>query len=93
MACAFRSPSSNIAGYTLADIPAHTWAIFPSEKHDEKDSDEVNMQLNKRIYTEWLPTANYEIVSDLEMEVNIGSGTDCIIEVWVPVKKTNPANK
>jgi len=87
MACAFRGPNSNTAGYTLVDIPAHTWAIFPSEKHEEKDSDTVLVQLNKRIYSDWLPTANYELVSDLEMEVNGGEGENIFVEVWVPVRK------
>ena len=87
MTCAFRSPTSNTAGYTIADIPAHSWAIFPSEKHEDKDLDEVTARLYKRIHSEWMPTANYEFVSDLELEVFGGEGADNFVEVWLPVKK------
>jgi len=32
MQCAFRSKNSKVDAYTIVDIPASTWVIFPSEK-------------------------------------------------------------
>ncbi|MCL2364219.1 MAG: AraC family transcriptional regulator [Defluviitaleaceae bacterium] len=87
MLFAFRGPASNMEGYTVADIPAHTWAIFPSEVHPMNQQDEVVTALNKRIYTEWFPASNYEPVGDLEFELYGGDDQNGYIEVWLPVKK------
>jgi len=87
MLFAFRNPTSKTEGYTVADIPAHTWAIFPSEVHPVSQQDDVITALNKRIYTEWFPASNYEPIGELEMELYGGDDKNGYIEVWLPVKK------
>ena len=87
MLCAFRSPNSNVDGYTVADIPAHTWAVFPTGKFAWDDCGTVLGSLYKRIFSEWLPTSNYEQVGSLDMELYGGDDVNGYIEIWLAVKK------
>jgi len=87
MVGAFRSRSSNTHGYDVADIPAQTWAIFPSEKFKWDDFDEIIESLYKRVFTEWLPTSEYEQVNSLDMELYGGDGELGYFELWFAVKK------
>ncbi|MCL2407005.1 MAG: AraC family transcriptional regulator [Defluviitaleaceae bacterium] len=87
MLCAFRGASSKIDGYTVADVPAHTWAIFPSEKHPWSELGNTIETLYKRIFSEWLPTSNYEQVGDLDMELYGGDEEYSYIEIWLAVRK------
>jgi len=87
MLCAFRSQNSHVDGYTVADIPAHTWAIFPSEKFKWDDCGTVIESLYKRFFTEWLPTSDYEQVGSLDLELYGGNGELGFIELWFAVKK------
>ncbi|MCL1878289.1 MAG: AraC family transcriptional regulator [Defluviitaleaceae bacterium] len=86
MLCAFKTQNSKTEGYTIADIPSHTWAIFPSEKHEWKDLGETISSLYKRIFSEWLPTSNYEQVGSLDMELYGGDADHSYIEIWLAVK-------
>jgi AraC family transcriptional regulator len=90
MLFAFRGPTSKTEGYTVADIPAHTWAIFPSDIHPIKEQDNVVEAMNKRIYTEWFPASTYEPVSDLEMELYGGDEENSYVEIWLAVRKKAP---
>ena len=87
MLCAFRSPNSNADGYTIVDIPAHTWAIFPTEKFDWSDCGKVLGSLYKRIFSEWLPTSSYEQVGSLDMELYGGDGDLGYVEIWLAIRK------
>jgi len=87
MLCAFRSPDSNVDGYVLADIPAHTWAIFPSVKCPWSEFGATIGALYKRIYSEWMPTSHYEQVGSLDMEVYGGDEDTAYVEIWVAVRK------
>jgi len=87
MLFAFRGPTSKTEGYTVADIPAHTWAIFPSDKHPISEQDAVIEAMNKRIYAEWFPASGYEPVSDLEMELYGGDRENGYVEIWLAVRK------
>ena len=86
MMFAFRGSNSKVDGYTVADIPAHTWAIFPSG-FEKNGYDTAIVSLYKRICSEWLPTSNYEPVSSLEIELHGADGESGYMEVWLPVKK------
>lgn len=55
--------------YETADVPTSTWAIFRSREYSPDETTIVINNLNKRIYTEWLPTANYEHVEGYEHEL------------------------
>jgi len=89
MLCAFKSANSKTEGYTVADIPAHTWAIFPSEKHPWSELGSTISSLYKRIFSEWLPTSNYEQVNGLDMELYGEIDGQSYIELWLAVKKSD----
>ena len=87
MLFAFRGPTSKTEGYTVADIPAHTWAIFPSDKHHVSEQDAVVAALNKRIFAEWFPASSYELAGELEMELYGGDEENSYFEIWLAVRK------
>ena len=73
-------------GFGILNIPAYTWAIFkcvgamPDAIQDMWD----------RIYREWLPGAEYELITDYDIENYLpGDNTseDYVSEIWIPVKK------
>ena len=73
-------------GYEILTIPANTWAVFkcvgpmPTAMHE----------VWKRIYSEWLPQAEYERIQDCDFEVYTegdNQNKDYISEIWMPVKK------
>lgn len=83
----FKEESSRSDGYTAVTIPAHTWAIFPSEPHPWDKFDETIETLYKRFYTEWLPTAGYEQVEGIEFEMYGTKDGLNYIELWFAVRK------
>ena len=71
-------------GFEVLQVPTNTWAVFTSKVGVE------NVQaMWRRIYSEWLPQAKYEILpsNDFEYYSNI-SDTLRACEIWLPVKKT-----
>ena len=64
-------------------IPAATWAIFSGEGMG------ISIQeLEKRIFTEWLPTSGYEYGDAADIEVYLDPDPqNTKYEVWVPVIK------
>ncbi|WP_010499749.1 AraC family transcriptional regulator [Paenibacillus elgii] len=87
MLCVFKDEASNTEGYTSVTIPAHTWAIFPSEPHPWNQFEETIEALYKRFYTECLPTAGYEQVDGIEFEMyGVKDGLN-YIELWFAVRK------
>lgn len=88
MLCCFVGNNSNTEGYNIAHIPAQTYAIFPSKKFRwDKDFSTVLNTLQKRFYSEWLPTSNYEKVDGAEFEIYGGNEEYGYIELWYPVVK------
>lgn len=88
MLCSFVSESSNTDGYKVVHIPAQTYAIFPSEKFRwDDDFSSVLSNLQKRFYTEWLPTANYERAEGANFEIYGGTSEYGYIELWYPIVK------
>jgi len=87
MLCAFRTPNSKTEGYLVADVPAHTWAIFPTGKFAWDDCGKVLGSLYKRIFSEWLPSSNYEQVGSLDMELYGGDETHGYVEIWLAIRK------
>ena len=87
MLCAFRTQDSKPGGFTVVDIPSHTWAIFPTGFFDWDDCGEVLGSLYKRIFAEWLPTSNYEQVGSLDMELYGGDDKQGYIEIWLAIQK------
>ena len=77
-------------GFEVWQIPQGTWAVFTS-----KVGVEHVQAMWKRIYSEWLPQAKYELLPSYDFEYyrNIGDvsadGTcEMVCEIWLPVKKT-----
>ncbi len=87
MQCAFVGEHSSMDGYAVAKIPAHTWVIIPSEKFEWDHVVEVINNLNKRFYSEWLPTAEYEQANGMNFEVYGGNSDMGYVELWYAVKK------
>jgi len=87
MICAFVGEDSQPCGYTVLDVPSHTWAIFPSGKFDWNDFDTVIESLYKRFFSEWLPTSQYEQVGGLDLEIYGGDAEFGHFELWFAVRK------
>lgn len=87
MLCAFQSGSSKVGGYTSVTIPAQTWAIFQSDPFAWDQFDETIETLYKRFFSEWLPTAGYEQVDGMELEITGGKEGCYFIELWFAVRK------
>jgi|GEM_PF-1763480 len=87
MQYAFRGKYSRVDGYTVMDISALTWVVFPSEKFKWDAVCEVIENLNKRFYSEWLHTAEYEQVNGMNFEVYGGDSDMGYAELWYAVKK------
>lgn len=73
-------------GFEVLDIPDQTWAIFSCV--GPMPHSIQNMW--KRIYGEWLPTADYEIVPSYDIEMYTAGDLDSCdyrSEIWLPVIK------
>ncbi len=74
-------------GFKVLSIPAQTWAMF---KCVGAMPDAIQ-SMWKRVYSEWLPASDYEIVQqsyDIEMYTEGDpNSADYVSEIWIPVKK------
>ncbi|MHC5373475.1 AraC family transcriptional regulator [Enterococcus sp. LJL120] len=72
-----------VADYKSFEIPAATWAVFAGTGTMPTSIQE----LQKRIYTEWLPTSGYEYANLPDIEVYLNSDPqNAEFQVWFPVK-------
>jgi AraC family transcriptional regulator len=86
MLCSFVSKNSNTEGYKVIHIPSQTYAIFSSEKFKWGDEFfKVLSSMQKRFYSEWLPTANYERADGANFEIYGGTEEYGYIELWYPI--------
>mgnify|MGYP000581670276 FL=1 len=68
----------------MLELPAATWAIFPGTGAMPKACQE----LEKRIFTEWLPNSGYEYGKGADIEVYYNADpADSVFEIWIPVVK------
>ena len=68
----------------ILELPAATWAIFPGTGAMPKACQE----LEKRIFTEWLPTSGYTYGKGADIEAYYNADpTDSVFEIWIPVVK------
>lgn len=84
MQCSFIAPDSKTDGYTIEEIPETTWAVFSAPLVDWNVGSAMTM-LNKRFYTEWLPTSDYEKADAPEFEMYGGTPSQGYIELWMPI--------
>ncbi|QUH28528.1 AraC family transcriptional regulator [Vallitalea guaymasensis] len=88
MLCSFVSKSSNTKGYKTIHIPAQTYVVLESPKFKWGDEFfKVLTTLQKRFYSEWLPTANYERADSANFEIYGGTEKYGYIELWYPIIK------
>lgn len=69
MLCVIKTPLSDTTGYTVVDVPKATWVIFKTELHSMADTSKALHELNKRIYTEWLPNTQYQLAEGCNFEM------------------------
>ena len=86
MVFAFKTEKSNTTTYKVVDIPEATWAIFKSERHNIEETSTTMQKLISRVYTDWLPTAQYEKIDGFELELYYGNDDDCWCETWIRVE-------
>jgi len=75
----------------VQDIPEHSWAVFPCKGPIPLPLQEVN----RRIFSEWLPASGYEIAEGYNIEYysdpadfKMGmQDPEYYAEVWIPVKE------
>lgn len=78
-------------GLEIREIPAHKWAIFPCRGPMPLPLQEIN----RRIFSEWLPNHQYEIAEGYNIEyysnpANYKNGmqdSDYYAEIWMPIKE------
>ncbi|WP_083512130.1 AraC family transcriptional regulator [Amphibacillus sediminis] len=71
--------------YANIVVPASTWAVFEVQEPDP----EVMLQTWNRIYTEWFPIGEYEVL-------NLPEFVRCLEqewEIWIPVQEKRRNNK
>ena len=70
-------------GFESYIVPASTWAVFPGS-----GTHQSIQELERRVFTEWLPTSGYEYGSAPDVEVYLNPDPEnAQFEVWVPVVK------
>lgn len=92
MICALQTAESDATGYKTVNIPASTWAIFRNRPHAIEETSAAVQELNRQVYTEWLPSAGYNMLDqfDCEMYYNTDDGR-FYEEIWIRVEpKTHP---
>lgn len=78
--------TQSLAGYAQTQVPESSWAVFTSEPCEQHEIGPVCQTLNRRIYGEWLPTSNYEMV-DWQQELYFMTPDNKVyLEIWAMVK-------
>ncbi|MBQ6478530.1 MAG: AraC family transcriptional regulator [Erysipelotrichaceae bacterium] len=74
-------------GFEIIHIPEYTWAIFKCVG----PSPEAIQNMWERIYKEWLPTAEYKMIPDYDIENYLPgdpSAQNYVSEICIPVRKS-----
>ena len=73
-------------GFVLWSIPKNTWAVFKCVGAMPA----AIQEMWKRIFNEWLPQAEYELLPPYDFELYTdgdASSPDYVSEIWLPVKR------
>lgn len=84
--CECEAGSTIPDGFEMLTIPSYTWAVFKCVG----PMPDTIQNMWKRIYSEWLPQAEYELISDYDFELYTegnNQSEDYVSEIWIPVKK------
>ncbi len=74
-------------GFEILHIPAYTWAVFKCVG----PMPGAIQAMWERIYKEWLPVSEYELIPDYDLEHYLpgnSSAPDYVSEICIPVKKS-----
>ena len=72
-------------GFEILHLPEYTWAVFTCVG----PTPDAIQSMWERIYKEWLPTAEYELIPDYDIENYLPgdpSAQDYVSEICIPVK-------
>ena len=94
MLCTIKTSLSDTTGYRVVDIPGAVWAVFANDPHEMAETSRAVQTLTSRVYTEWLPCAQYEILPGFEFEMYYSDMQGrCYEEAWYRVTpKASPKN-
>ena len=73
-------------GFEIIHIPAYTWAVFTCVG----PMPDAIQAMWERIYKEWLPVSDYELIPDYDIENYLPgdpSSRDYVSEICIPVRK------
>ena len=73
-------------GFEILHLPEYTWAVFKCVG----PMPDAIQNMWERIYKEWLPTAEYELIPDYDIEnylLGDTSAQDYVSEICIPVRK------
>ena len=74
------------SGFEVWQVPKGTWAVFKCVGTLPK----AIQEMWKRIFSEWLPQAKYEVLPTYDFEFYTdgdASSPEYVSEIWLPVKK------
>ena len=77
-------------GFEILHLPENTWAVFKCVGPTPK----AVQEMWERIYREWLPVADYELVPDYEIENYLPgnpASRNYVTEICFPAKRKTPA--
>lgn len=84
--CECRDNAEVANGFEKLTIPEYTWAVFKCV--GPMPHSIQNMW--ERIYSEWLPQSEYELIPDYDIELYTDGNNqskDYLSEIWIPVKR------
>lgn len=79
------------SNFSILEVPATTWAVFEAVG----PFPETLQNVWGRIYSEWFPSSNYELVEGPEIlwnESKVVSSPTFRSEIWIPVKRKMETN-
>lgn len=87
----FQTEAAALKNLEIHEIPAHTWAVFPCLG----PMPFALQQVNKRIFSQWLPASRYEVSEGYNIEYysnadDYKEGTAdpaYYAEIWIPIKE------
>lgn len=85
-----KTDQSKTESYKIVTVPASCWAIFKTEPHTIEETSVEIQKLVGRVYTDWLPTSNYQKLDGYELELYYEDDNGQFYEeTWIRVTPKN----
>jgi len=84
--CIYDEHMSVPSGFEILTISPYTWAVFKCVG----PMPDAIQNMWARIYSEWLPQAEYQLLQDYDLEIyseGNNRSNDYTSEIWIPVKR------